>query len=253
MALYKTPAQIEIMVEAGRRLAEILARLKTEIAPGVTTSFLDERSRDLIQRAGAEPVFLGYRPVGSRRPYPAAICLSVNQAVVHGLPSDYHLRDGDVAKLDLGLRYRGWCVDAALTVAVGQVSQETRRFIKITEEALYRGIVKAAPGKTLGDIGAAIQEQVEGAGFSIVRSLTGHGIGEELHEEPSVFNFGRAHEGLRLEPGLVIAIEPITAMGRGAIRQLADDSYVTSDGSVAAHFEHTVAIMEDGPRILTKV
>lgn len=252
MAILKTKNEIEIMAVAGEKLARILETLKGLVEPGKSVRFFEDESRRLIKEADAEPVFLGYQPVGAAVPYPAALCIGLNDAVVHTPPSDgVIIKPGDVVKLDLGLRYKGLCVDSAVTVALPPVKPEVQKLVEITKLALDFAIKTAVPGNTLGDIGSVVQAAVEGAGFSIVKTLTGHGIGEELHEEPSVFNFGRAGQGMKLKAGMVIAIEPITALGNGRIKQIGDDSYVTADHSVSAHFEHTVAITENGPRVLT--
>lgn len=251
MVILKTPAEIEIMAEGGRRLAQVIGGLKKEVRAGVTTLFLDKLAMKLIKECGAEPAFLGYRPHGSLKPYPHTICASLNDVVVHGLPSDYVLKDGDVLKLDLGLKCGGFYVDSAVTVPVGSVSREAQKLIHVTREALDVGIAEARSGKAVGDIGHAIERFVAKNGFSVVRSLTGHGIGRELHEEPQVLNFGRKGTGEELMPGMVLAIEPMVAAGSGATKQLADESFVTADGSLAAHFEHTIAVTERGPRILT--
>lgn len=252
MAILKSKEQIESMAVAGRELGRILQELRAMVRPGLSTQFFEDESRRLIRESGMEPAFLGYRPTGAAVPYPAALCIGVNDAVVHTTPSrDLILKEGDLVKLDLGLRYKGLCTDSAITVGVGSVSAEAQRLIDVTEEALRQAIQVAIAGKTLGDIGHTVESFVAGAGFSVVRDLTGHGIGEALHEEPSVFNFGKPGRGMTLQSGMVIAIEPITAMGIGRIRQVADDSYVTTDKSLSAHFEHTIAITDDGPRVLT--
>lgn len=252
MVELKIPSEIEIMAEGGRMLAEVLKELKRATRAGVSTKFLDELAYKLIKDRGAEPAFLGYRPSWSNKPYPHSLCASLNDTVVHGLPSDYVIKSGDLVKLDLGLKYKGFYTDTATTVAVGNVLKDAKRLIRVTEESLYRGIAEARVGKTMGDIGAAIQKHVEKNKMSVVRSLTGHGIGHDLHEEPSVLNFGNAGRGQELEVGMVLAIEPMVALGASAIRQLKDDSFATKDGSLSAHFEHTVAITEKGPKILTK-
>ena len=239
------------MREAGKRLATVLVALRDEVKIGVTTKSLDALAFKLIKKSGAEPAFLNYRPAGSKRAYPATLCASVNDGVVHGLPSLYVIRDSDVIKLDLGLKYGGWYVDSAITVGVGKLDVKTQSLIKITEEALYRAIEEARPGNTLGDIGWAVERHVRKSGFSVVKLLTGHGIGKRLHEEPTVLNFGERGEGKKLEVGMVLAIEPMVALGSGEIRQKEDDSFVTADGLYAAHFEHTIAITREGPRILT--
>ncbi len=249
----KTAEEIEIMAEGGKKLAAVLELLRKEIRIGIDTLALDRIARRAIESAGAKPAFLHYRPAGARKSYPFTLCASVNDVVVHGQPSDYVLKDGDIIKLDLGLKYKGFYLDAAITVPVGSVSREAKKLMEVTEQALDDAIAEARPGKTLGDIGYVIQKVVEKNKFSIADSLTGHGIGRALHEEPTVFNFGRRGEGEELVPGMVLAIEPMVATGQGAIKQLKDESYGTRDGSLAAHFEHTVAITEKGPRVLTSL
>ncbi|MEK9180072.1 MAG: type I methionyl aminopeptidase [Patescibacteria group bacterium] len=252
MTTIKTPHEIAIMAEGGKMLAQVLRALRAEVRPGIETLELDKLAHRLIKEADAEPAFLNYRPTGSREAYPFTLCASLNDCVVHGRPSKYKLQEGDVLKLDLGLKHKGFYLDSAITVAVGEISQEALKLIKVTEESLAVGIKQAKAGKTVGDIGAAIQKFVEKNGFSVVRTLTGHGIGRELHEDPQVLNFGYAGDGEKLEVGMVIAIEPMVAIGSGATKTLADDSFVTTDGSLAVHFEHTVAITERGPMVLTK-
>ncbi len=252
MATIKTPAEIELIAEAGRRLAKVLAVLKKEVKPGIPTTDLDQMAHDLIVRGGDNPAFLGYRPNGAGKPYPFSICASLNDGVVHGLPSERELAEGDLLKIDIGLVHKGWYSDMAITVGVGDISHEASRLITVTEEALRLGIEAVKPGSTLGDIGHAIQAYVEANGFGVVRALTGHGIGRELHEDPHVYNFGNRGEGEKVVPGMVLAIEPMVTMGKYPVKQLPDDSFVTKDGSLAAHFEHTVAITEKGARILTR-
>ena len=252
MVILKSPEEIEIMSEGGKILARVLAALRREVRPGVETIALDGLARKLIKEAGAEPAFLNYRPAGSRTAYPFTLCASLNECVVHGRPSKYKLREGDVLKLDLGLKYKGYYLDSAITVGIGETSQEAKRLIKVTEDALAVGIKQAKPGKAVGDIGAAIEKFVKKNGFSVVRSLTGHGIGRELHEDPQVLNFGESGTGEELKAGMVLAIEPMVAAGSGATKTLADDSFVTADGSLTAHAEHTVAMTEQGPRVLTR-
>ena len=241
------------MAEGGRMLAEVLHALRGEVHAGVVTLDLDRMARELILARGAKPAFLHYRPAGAVRAYPYTLCTSVNDVVVHGQPSKYALREGDILKLDLGLQYKGLYLDAAITVPVGEVSREARKLIVATEEALSAGIKEAKAERTLGDVGFAIEKVVKKNKFSVVDGLTGHGIGRALHEDPTVFNVGRKGVGEELEVGMVLAIEPMVAIGGSAIRQLLDESYGTADVSLAAHFEHTVAITESGPRILTKM
>lgn len=253
--LIKTSEQIEIMAEGGRRLAEVIAVLRKAVAPGVTTLELDRLARMRIEAFGDVPAFLHYRPAGAQKAYPFTLCASVNDVVVHGQPSGYALREGDIVKIDLGLRHEGLYLDSAVTVPVGdmtKIPKEVQKLINVTEESLMLGIKEAKPGKRLGDIGYAIERVVLKNGFSVAEGLTGHGIGEALHEDPSVFNFGDRHTGMLLKEGMVIAIEPMVAIGNGDIVQLKDEGYGTIDRSWSAHFEHTVAITAKGPRILTR-
>lgn len=239
------------MAEGGRRLAEVLDALRNEACEGVTTKSLDQRAYQLIHKSGAKPAFLRYKPAGARKAYPYTLCASVNNVVVHGQPSGYIIQPGDLVKLDLGLIYKGWYVDAAVTVGAGAVSKKAERLMRATEEALAAGIAEARPGKTLGDIGFAIGKAAKKGGVSVAEGLTGHGIGRALHEDPTVWNAGKKGEGETLEEGLVIAIEPMFTAGGGSIKQLRDESWATADDSLAAHFEHTVAITGNGPRVLT--
>lgn len=255
MHLIKTPEEIEIMAEGGRRLGAVLTALRRAVKPGVTTLELDRLARLQIEQGGDKPAFLHYRPAGARKAYPYTLCSSVNDVVVHGQPSGYVLRAGDIVKLDLGLRHEGLYLDAAITVPVGPaaaIPAEVKKLIKVTEESLYAGIKEMKPGKRLGDIGYAIERVVLNNGFSVAEGLTGHGIGEALHEEPSVFNFGDKHTGMMLKEGMVLALEPMVAIGKGDIVQLKDESYGIADRSWAAHFEHTVAVTAKGPKILTR-
>jgi len=253
MATLKTTEEIEVMAVGGAILAGVLRRLESETKPGVATIELDRLARTLILDAGAKPAFLHYRPAGARKAYPYTLCASVNDVVVHGTPSAYTIREGDLVKLDLGLKYQGLYLDAAITVPVGDVGVQAKKLIHVTEDALAAAVKIAKSGHTLGDIGCAVQMIVEKNKFSVVEGLTGHGIGTALHEDPTVFNVGRKGQGEDLEVGMVLAIEPMVAVGHGAIRQLPDESYGTADGSLSAHFEHTVAITPYGPRILTKI
>jgi len=241
------------MAAGGARLAEVLRRLVSETHAGVTTKQLDRLAYQLIHKSGAKPAFLHYRPEGAAHAYPYTLCTSVNGVVVHGQPSEYALKDGDLVKLDLGLSYKGFFLDSALTVAVGKVSREAKQLVLATQDALMAGIAEARPGKTLGDVGFAIQKVAKKNKCAVVDGLTGHGIGRALHEEPVVWNVGRASVGEKLQAGMVLAIEPMFAAGAGLIKQLRDESWATADGSLAAHFEHTVAITKDGPQVLTAV
>jgi len=240
------------MAEGGRRLGVVLKKLRAEVKPGITTLSLDCTARELIEADGDVPAFLNYRPGGARRAYPYTLCASVNNVVVHGQPSGYVLKEGDIIKLDLGLKHKGFYLDAAITVGVGSISAEAKKLIAVTEESLYAGIKEAKPSHRLGDIGHAIEHVAHKNRFSIADGLTGHGIGRALHEDPTVFNFGDKGTGMKLVPGMVIAIEPMVTVGGGEIVQMLDEGYGTADKTWAAHFEHTVAITAKGPQILTK-
>ncbi|HEY7470930.1 MAG TPA: type I methionyl aminopeptidase [Gemmatimonadota bacterium] len=250
MVTLKSAREIERIRASGRVVAEVLEALEAEIRPGVATVDLDRLAESIIGRhEGARPAFKGYGG------FPASICASVNDEVVHGIPSESRRLDaGDIIGIDVGVLMDGYHADAARTFAVGPVSEESRRLLSVTRSALEAGIAAARPGARLGDVSAAIQGVAETAGFSIVRDLVGHGIGQHLHEDPQVPNFGVEGRGLELEPGLVIAIEPMVNVGGCEVRTLEDAwTIVTIDGSLSAHFEHTVAITERGPDILTRV
>jgi len=251
MLTLKTPEEIEIMAEGGRRLGAVLQALAGEAREGMTTKHLDRMAYQLIHRSGAKPAFLHYRPAGARREYPFTLCTSLNGVVVHGQPSDYVLRNGDLLKLDLGLVYKKFYLDAAITVGVGKIDKSAARLAAATKEALVAGIGAATIGKTLGDIGAAIEKVAKKNKCAVAEGLTGHGIGRALHEDPTVWNFGKKGEGEGLREGMVLAIEPMFVLGKPALAQMRDESWATADGSLAAHFEHTVAITKRGPRILT--
>lgn len=244
--LLKSPAEIEVMREAGRITASALRVVGEAVVPGVTTAQLDEIAAEHIRKEGGKPAFLGYRG------FPATLCVSVNDEVVHGIPGKRRLREGDIVSVDCGVIVDGYYGDAAMTFPVGQVSDEARRLMDVTRDALDAAIARCRPGMRLGDVGNAVQTVVERAGFSVVREYVGHGIGRSMHEEPQVPNFGRAGTGVTLKPGTVLAIEPMVNAGGYAVRSLDDGwTVVTADGSLSAHFEHTVAITEDGPSILT--
>lgn len=244
----------ENLIEAGKRLAAVLAALRAKVAPGVTAEELDDLAEQLIRDGGDEPSFLGYKPEGARRAYPATLCVSVNDEIVHGIPNESVkiLKEGDIVGLDLGLTHKGIIVDAAVTVPVGAVSEESKKLIRATEAALAAGIAKAIPGNHLGDIAHAIQKEIERAGFSVVKELGGHGVGDTVHDEPFIPNFGRAGAGQALREGMVLALEPISSAGKAAVA-LAPDGYTyrTRDGSRSAHFEHTILIERGGARIIT--
>jgi len=246
MIILKSDREIEKIYVACRVVAGALKELKKEIKAGITTEELDKVAEEYILSKGAKPAFKGYRG------YPATLCTSINEEVVHGIPSKRRLAEGDIISLDLGAIHDGYYGDAALTIGVGKIGREAERLVKVTEESLYRGIEEARPGKRLGDISWAIQSHVESAGFSVVFDFVGHGIGKNLHEEPQVPNFGSSGQGPRLKEGMVFAIEPMVNMGRAEIRILDDNwTAVTKDGSLSAHSEHTVAITGIGPMILT--
>jgi methionyl aminopeptidase len=242
----KSPSEIERMRAANALVADVLAELGAMVAPGVTTKDLDAAAERRVRERGAEPAFKGYRG------YPATLCASVNEEVVHGIPSARRLVEGDIVSLDMGVKLNGFFGDSAITVAVGDVSDDVRRLLRVTEEALERGIGQAQAGGRISDIGHAIQQHVEGQGFSVVREFVGHGIGASLHEEPQIANYGEPGRGPRLAEGMVLAIEPMVNMGRAAVKVLADGwTAVTRDGSLSAHFEHTVAVTKDGPLVLS--
>lgn len=252
--IIKNDTERENLIEGGKRLAAVLAALRAKVAPGVTTEELDDLAEQMIRDGGDEPCFLGYTPEGGNRPYPATLCVSINEEVVHGIPNESvkTLRDGDIVGLDLGLTHNGIIVDAAITVPVGTVSEETKKLLRATEEALAAGIEAAVPGNHIGDISHAIQEVIERAGFKVVKELGGHGVGDVVHEDPFIPNYGRRGEGELLEEGMVLALEPISTAGKAAV-MLAPDGYTfrTKDGSRSAHFEHTILLEKDGARIIT--
>jgi len=251
MIRLKTNSEIKTLQEGGKILAFVMSEVSKIVQPGITTEFLDKLAKKLILGKGAEPSFLGYQPSSADKPYPANICASVNEVVVHGLPSDYKLQEGDVLKLDFGVKYKNLFTDAAITIPVGKIKPEVQKLIKKTRESLYVGIKEAKPGNHLGDIGWAINNFVEKSKFKIIRALTGHGVGFDVHEDPVVLNYGKRGEGIKLEPGLVIAIEPMVSMGSGKVLQRKDGSFVTADNSISAHFEHTIAIAKKEPLIIT--
>jgi len=239
------------MAEGGKILRDILEKLIDNAKEGMDLKSLDWLALQLTRRRKAEPAFLNYHPYGAKSPYPASICASVNEIVVHGLPNNYKLRSGDVLKIDFGVKYKGYYTDSAVTVGIGKISDTAKKIIDATQKALVLGIKQVKIGNTLGDIGYAIQNYVESKGFKIVEGLTGHGIGRELHEDPTVWNFGKPGMGEKLKEGMVLAIEPMVSAGSSQTIQLKDDSYATEDGSISTHFEHTVAITKTGPIILT--
>jgi len=247
----KDPWELGLMRESGKRLAEISARLKEEVRPGTTTKQLDAIADEAIRKQGGVPSFKGYR-AGGNTPFPATICASPNEVVVHGIPNDLELRNGDILSVDLGMVYGGYHSDTAFTVPVGTVSDKVLGLLDATKASLYEGIARAVPGNRTGDIGHAIQSFIEPLGYGIVREYVGHGIGRLLHETPSVPNYGRAGKGFLLREGMCLAIEPMVTLGRHETRVLDDEwTVVTVDRSLAAHFEHTIAVTSRGPEILT--
>jgi methionyl aminopeptidase len=248
----KNRKQIGKMREAGRVVHAVLDAIEAACVPGATTLELNRIAERILARAGARSAFLGYQP-SDEPPYPAVICASVNHTVVHGIPrKDVVLTEGDIVGIDFACFKDDYCADAARTLAVGVVSAAARALLDTTRESLARAIERCVPGGRLDDVGAAVQSFAEARGYSVVRELTGHGIGRAMHEQPAVRNYGTAGRGLRMQPGLVIAIEPMINAGKPAVRTLNDGwTVVTEDKSLSAHFEHTVAITEHGPEVLT--
>lgn len=254
MARIKNEKEIKILKEGGKRLAEILAKVAKAVKAGVTTNELDLLARKLIEKKGDEPSFLNYTPEGIRKPYPSALCVSVNEEVVHGIPSNRVIKEGDVVTVDLGLKHKGMFTDHAITVVVGKMSPEVKNLIEGTKSAIMAGIKAAKPKATTGDVGYAIEKVLKSHKLGVVKVLAGHGVGHAVHEEPFVPNYGNPGTGVSLAPGMVVAIEPMATLGSGRVRVLADEyTYITSDQKTAAHFEHTVLITKKGSEILTKI
>jgi methionyl aminopeptidase len=255
MAKFKTVEEIELLRVSGKRLAFVLQEVKKAINVGVTTAQLDVLAEQLIREGGDIPPFKDYTPHGARSPFPASLCVSLNDEIVHGIPSkDRVIKNGDVVSIDLGVSHKGMITDAALTVAVGEVSQGVKNLIRDTELSLYKGIAAARVGGRVGDIGAAIERVGNERGYGIVRELGGHGVGHAVHEDPYVPNYGSKGTGPILKPGMVLAIEPMFMLGEEDIHLLPDGYTVASDdGSLSAHFEHTIVITEDGVEILTQL
>jgi len=247
MIQLKSKAEIQNIRKASKIVAGVLEGLKSFAKPGCSTKDLDKKAEQFIEKAKATPAFKGYRG------YPACLCTSVNDAVVHGIPNDYRLKEGDIVGLDVGVELDGYYSDAAITVCVGKVSSQAKKLVEVTREALYKAIDKAQPSGRIGDISYAIQSCAEGNGFSVVRDYVGHGIGTNVHEEPGIPNFGQPNTGLKLKIGMALAIETMVNMGDWRVKLL-DDGWtaVTTDGKPSAHFEHTIAITDNGPEILTK-
>jgi methionyl aminopeptidase len=246
MIIRKTPEQVDQMAASGDILVRTMNMLKSKARPGITTLELDEAAEKFIRSQGAVPSFKGYRG------FPGSICASPNSMVVHGIPDGYECKRGDVLSIDIGVTYEGWVADAAVTVPIGPVSTEAKNLLEVTKNSLFDGIKEMVAGNHLGDVSHAVQASVEANGLSVIRTLVGHGIGREMHEDPQVPNFGEAGRGPELEIGTVLAIEPMVNAG-GPLVRMGDDgwSVFSEDGSLAAHFEFTVAVTPDGPRILT--
>lgn len=253
MIIIKNENQIEVLREGGKRLAQVLRTVAQAVKPGITTLELDAIARSEIEKLGDTAAFLNYKPEGASRPYPAALCTSVNNHIVHGLPNNYTLKQGDIVALDLGIKHKGLFTDHAISVAVGEVSKEAHDLMHVAENALYAGVEMARAGNTVGDISYAIEQVVRPHGYGIVRELSGHGVGVHIHEDPYIPNYGKPGTGAKLKPGMVIAIEPMINMGSQKIKMNKDDWTIeTADDSLSAHFEHTILITDGEPEILTK-
>lgn len=247
MTSLKSSKEIEIMRGGGKRLAEILKKLQKSVKAGIATQKLEELARELILKYRAEPSFLNFEG------YPAVLCTSINEEIVHVLPSKRELKEGDILSLDLGIYWRGYHADMAITIPIGKISSEKKRLIRVTKKALKIGIEKAKIGNTIGDIGNTTQRYVESQGLNVVRELCGHGIGKRLHEEPKILNFGKKGQGEKIKEGMVFCIEPMVSIGTCQIEKSKDGyGYKTKDNSLSCHFEHEVAITKRGPLILTK-
>jgi methionyl aminopeptidase len=246
MVILKQPDEIDKARVSNRIVAEALSVLREKVRPGVTTRELDKIAEGVAEKRGAKPAFKGYRG------YPYSLCTSVNEEVVHGMPSNRVLVEGDIIGLDFGVYYQGLYGDAAITLPVGRVSEQAARLMQVTQQSLYSAIDQACDGNRLGDISAAVQETAETAGYSIVRDFVGHGIGKSMHEEPQIPNFGKKGRGIELKKGMILAIEPMVNAGKYRVRILSDGwTVITEDGSLSAHFEHSVAITDNGPEILS--
>ncbi|HFK1792356.1 TPA: type I methionyl aminopeptidase [Bacillus pacificus] len=246
MIICKTPREIEIMREAGRIVALTHQELKQHIIPGITTKELDQIAEKTIQKYGATPSFKGYNG------FPGSICASVNEELVHGIPGKRKLKEGDIISIDIGAKYNGYHGDSAWTYPVGNISESVQKLLDVTEKSLYLGLEQVKPGERLSNISHAVQTHAEENGFSIVREYVGHGIGQDLHEDPQIPHYGPPNRGPRLKPGMVICVEPMVNQGRRYVKTLSDDwTVVTVDGKWCAHFEHTIALTEAGYEILT--
>ena len=256
MITIKTKEEIEILREGGRRLAEIMKMISQAVRPGISSVELNNLAERLTMDGGDKPAFLNYRPSGAKRPYPASLCVSVNDEIVHGIPNegDKILKEGDIVSLDMGLVHKGLITDMAVTVPVGKIDDSARKLIEVCKESLMKGIEEANGGNTIGDIGFAIEKYARPFGYGIVRELAGHGVGYKVHEQPYVPNFGKRGAGEKLKPGMILAIEPMLNEGtREIILDKDDYTYRTKDGKRSAHFEHTILITKKEAEILTKL
>lgn len=245
--------EIEKIAASAGILASVFEQIVKRAKIGTSLKDLDKLAFELTKKAGAEPAFLGYQSDSAKKPYNASICASLNDVVVHGLPTNYKLKNGDVLKLDFGVKYKGFYSDAAITVGIGAISLEAKNLIEATKIALDKAIKVAKPGNFLGDIGWIIEKTAKKFGVKVIKDLTGHGIGKELHEEPAIYNFGKRGKSIELKLGMVLAIEPMFSIGTEKIIQKPDESWATADNSLSAHFEHTITIAETGNSILTKL
>lgn len=246
MIICKSPQELAVMRKAGRIVARVLEELSNNSKTGQTTKHLDKLAYRIIKKENADPAFLGYRG------FPGSVCTSINEEVVHGIPSDRVLSEGDLLSLDIGVHYQGYYADAALTLGIGEIDKQARNLLKVGRQALYDAIERATMGNYLYDISAAIQRRAESHGYSVVKEFVGHGIGQKMHEDPQVPNYGEVGTGPKLKEGMVLALEPMVNQGKSDVKVLKDGwTVVTADGKLSSHFEHTVAVTADGPQILT--
>ena len=253
MIYFKTSQDISILREGGKKLALALKKVTQAVEPGISTADLDKLAFNLIREYGGKPSFLNYQPSFADKPFPATLCTSINEEVVHGIPSEKEiLKQGDIISLDIGMEYKGLFTDMAITVGIGKIKPIYEKLIKTTRQSLLQAIKASKVNSTLGDVGYAIQKYVEKKGFVVVKGLVGHGVGYSPHEDPVVFNYGSPHQGLELEEGMVIAIEPMLTFDDGTVKEEEDGSFVTANGRVSCHFEHTVAITKKGPIVITE-
>jgi len=248
MVSIKTPEEIRIMAEGGKILAKIMEELEKKVKPGITTEELNRLAESLILKSGGKCSFKDYED------YPACLCTSINEEIVHSVPSARQLKDGDIISLDLGIQVKGFHTDMAITVPVGKVDPEVQRLIRVTKKSLKRGIKKTRPGNTIGDVGNTIQRYVESQGFNVVRELCGHGIGRQVHEDPKILNYGKRHAGPEIKEGMVFCIEPMLTVGHWKLKKSSDGfGFETEDHSLSCHFEHTIAVTKNGCQVLTKI